>query len=63
MKALLVLTLMVLAAATALAYGRGEAAAGVNAIVGRGSPTEPIVLLLSGTVLLGLAGAVKRLTV
>ena len=61
MKGLLVITLMLLAAATALAYGHSEMAT----LVTESSwswPGEPATLLLSGSALLGVAGALRRIT-
>lgn len=63
MKALLILALMVLAAATALAYGRAELAAGVALVTDGWKAGEPAALLLSGSALLGLGGALKRFTI
>lgn len=66
MKALLVLAIMVLAAATALAYGPSDVTTGVAAVVeqtGEIVLSEPAMLLLSGALLLGLGGAVRRYTV
>lgn len=64
MKALLVLLLTVLAAASAYAYGPTDLAAGVRDVVSGGSwPTEPAALLVSGSALIGLGGLVKRFTV
>jgi hypothetical protein len=65
MKVVLVLVLVMLAAATALAYGNpavttSVTAAAVQVVEGT---SEPAALLLSGSLLLGLAGAVRRLTV
>jgi hypothetical protein len=57
MKAVLVLAVVLIAAATAVGYGRGTA---IDAVVSRGASTEPGALLLSGGALLGLAGAVRR---
>lgn len=59
MKVLLVLGLMLLAAATAIAYGPTGVSA-VSAVASHAS-TEPTAMLLSGSVLLGIAGAVRRL--
>lgn len=60
MKGLLVLTLMLMAlAATAFAYGPTEMAAAVSV---PDWPGEPAALLLSGSALLGVAGAVRRFT-
>ena len=66
MKVVLVSVLFVLlAAATALALGTGTVATSVTAaavqVVDRTG--EPATLLLSGSLLLGLAGVVKRFTV
>ena len=65
MKVVLVSAFVFLAAATALALGSGTVATSVTAaavqVVDRTG--EPVALLLSGSVLLGLAGAVKRFTV
>ena len=63
MKVFVVSVLVVLGAATAVAFGipgRTEVAA-VAVQVADGT-SEPAVLLLSGSFLLGLAGAVKRFT-
>lgn len=66
MKVVLGLALVALAAATALAYGTGAVTSSVTAMAGAvlvgGNASEPAALLLSGSCLLGLAGAVKRLT-
>ena len=63
MKALLVLVLVLMAAATAFAYG-SNVATGMS-VVAAATPTvvitEPLAMLLSGGVLLALAGAVRRL--
>ena len=68
MKVVLVLVFVLLAAATALALGSGTVATSVidttAAAVHMADQTgEPVTLLLSGSVLLGLAGVVKRFTV
>ena len=65
MKVVLVLVFVLLAAATALALGSGTVATSVtNAAVQVVDRTgEPATLLLSGGLLLGLAGVVKRFTV
>ncbi|MGH9371946.1 MAG: hypothetical protein ACRD15_10490 [Vicinamibacterales bacterium] len=65
MKVGQVLVFVALAAATAFAYGHEAVATSVTAVAGQvaGSTSEPAALLLSGSVLLGLAGAVKRFTV
>jgi hypothetical protein len=63
MKALLVLVLLLITAATALAYG-SDVATGMS-VVAAATPTivitEPLAMLLSGGLLLVLAGAVRRL--
>ena len=69
MKVVLVLVFVLLAAATALALGSGTVVATsvidtTAAAVQMADQTgEPATLLLSGSVLLGLAGVVKRFTV
>jgi hypothetical protein len=60
MKVLLVLALMLVAAATAFAYGQSSVSEGVVAVASQ-SFTETAALLLSGGALLGIAGAVRRL--
>ena len=69
MKAFLVLVVLALVlagtVATAVAFGHAPVATGITiaaaqAMAGTG---EPAAMLLSGGALLGLAGAVKRLTV
>ena len=60
MKVLLVFVIVLIAAATALAYGHVGVTAGVSAVASSAS-TEPTALLLSGSALLGIAGAVRRL--
>jgi hypothetical protein len=64
MKVVLVLVLMAFAAATALAYGNHAVSTSVTAVAVQvaGSTSEPAALLLSGSLLLGLAGAVRRFT-
>jgi hypothetical protein len=64
MKVMLVLAFIALAAATALGYGSVESTGSLTAAAAQlaGSASEPAALLLSGSCLLGLAGAVKRLT-
>jgi hypothetical protein len=63
MKAFVVMILVLLAAVSAFAYGRIEMAAGVASAVAHTSPVdEPIWLLLSGSALIGLAGALRRST-
>jgi hypothetical protein len=68
MKVVLVLAFVLLAAATVLALGNGTVATSVMyttaaAVQVVDRTGEPATLLLSGSVLLGLAGAVKRFTV
>jgi len=61
MKALLVLILVSLAAATVMAYGRADGAVGFVSLVPHAPRVaEPVVLLLSGSALIGLAGALRR---
>jgi hypothetical protein len=60
MKVILVLGVMLVAAASALAYGQTSVVEGVNAVASH-SLTEAAALLLSGGALLGIAGAVRRL--
>lgn len=55
MKAVLVLSLVLLAAATAVAYGQVDVGADVQ------KSHESAALLLSGGGLIGLAGALRRL--
>jgi hypothetical protein len=64
MKVVLVLVLTAFAAATALAYGNTAVTTSVTAVAVQvaGGSSEPAALLLSGSLLLGLAGAVKRFT-
>lgn len=63
MKVVVVLSLVLLAAASAVVYGRPTMAAGVASVVAHTSQAdEPIWLLLSGTALIGLAGALRRST-
>ena len=59
MKVLLVLALMLLAAASALAFGAGDMARGVSGFAI--AMTEPAYMLLSGTFLIAIAGALRRL--
>jgi hypothetical protein len=63
MKALVVMVLALLAAGSAVAYGRAEMAAGMVSVVAH-TPLadEPIWLLLSGGALIGLAGVLRRST-
>ena len=62
MKAVLVSVLIAFAAATALAYTNTAVTNGVAAVAVQvsGGSREPAIVLLSGGLLLGLAGAVKR---
>ena len=61
MKAVIVLMLVLLAAATVVAYGHTDAA-GIAAVLQTSQPDEAVSLLLSGSALIGLAGAVRRMT-
>jgi hypothetical protein len=65
MKVVLVLVLVMLAAATAVAYGNLAVTTSVTAAAAEvvEGTSEPAALLLSGSFLLGLAGAVKRFTI
>jgi hypothetical protein len=66
MKALLVLVIVLLGAATAFAYGRADVASGFSSVVEQTTEvvlTEPVMLLLSGALLLVLGGAVRRFSV
>jgi hypothetical protein len=63
MKALLVFVIVLLAAATAFAYGRADLSAEMSTVVAQTTDVfanEPTVMLLSGGVLLGVAGAMRR---
>lgn len=60
MKVVLVCVLVLIAAATALAYGQPEVSAGVLGVAFR-AWAEPASLLLSGSALLGIAGAIRRM--
>jgi hypothetical protein len=63
MKVFVVMMLVLLAAASAVAYGRADVAAGMASVVAHTSQAdEPIWLLLSGSALIGLAGALRRST-
>jgi hypothetical protein len=62
MKGLTVLTLLILIAATALAYAHTDVSAVVSAASAPDWPGEPAMLLLSGSALLALGGAVRRYT-
>lgn len=57
--------MLLAAAATAFAYGTHDMTHGmtVAAVQVAAGTNEPAVLLLSGSLLLGLAGVVRRLTV
>jgi len=60
MKAILVLLLVSLAAASSLAYG-GDVLAGMATVaLHTSSSDEPVALLLAGSLLIGLAGALRR---
>jgi hypothetical protein len=61
MKALVVLSLVILGAATAVAYSPAGVMTAVAAHT-TSSTSEPAALLLSGGVLIGLAGALRRFT-
>jgi hypothetical protein len=64
MKVLAVLVFALLAAATVFAYGPGGVTAGVTVAASRAPrPTEPGMLLLSGSALIAAAGLVRRLRV
>jgi hypothetical protein len=65
MRALLVLGLAFVCAAmvaAALAFGESAITAGFTAVASQTGTSEPAAMLLSGSALLGLAGAVKRLS-
>ena len=65
MRVVLVLGLVMLAAATAVAYGNFAVNSTVTQVAAEvvEITSEPAALLLSGSFLLGLAGAVKRFTI
>ena len=65
MKVVVVVVFVLLAAGTVLAFGSGTVATSVTAAAVQVADRtgEPAVMLLSGSLLLGLAGAVKRFTV
>jgi hypothetical protein len=64
MKVLVILVSALLAAATVLAYGHGGVTAGMGVVTSRAArPTEPGMLLLSGSALIAAAGLVRRLRV
>ena len=65
MRALLVLAIVLLAAASAFAYSN-EMTEGLSAVMSQTGDvvvTEPAMLLVSGALLLGLGGAVRRYSV
>lgn len=62
MKAMLVLTLVLLTAATVMAYGGADVASMAAAVSQTAQADEPITLLLSGSALIALGGALRRLT-
>jgi hypothetical protein len=62
MKVVIVLLLVLLAAASVVAYSRTEAAGVAVSVLHPSQADESISLLLSGSALIGLAGAVRRLT-
>ena len=61
MKVFLVFATVLLAAASAFAYGASDVARDVSGFAF--SLTEPVSMLISGTVLLVVAGALRRLSV
>ena len=61
MKVLLALSVVLVAAASALAYGAGDMARGAGAV--GFAMSEPAYMLLSGTLLIAVAGAVRRLSI
>jgi hypothetical protein len=68
MKVVLVCIIVFIAAATAFAYGQVGVSTSMTAVVTTGVTAvvvdpwaEPIALLLSGSALLGIAGAVRRM--
>lgn len=64
MNVLLVCVLLMLATATGLAYGPvGVTDVRAIAMQMAGAAGEPAALLLSGSLMLGLAGVVRRFTV
>jgi hypothetical protein len=60
MKVVLVCVLVLIAAATALTNGQPGVSAGVTSVVSD-AWTEPAALLLLGSALLGIAGAIRRM--
>jgi hypothetical protein len=63
MKVLVILVFALLAAATVLAYGHGGVTAGMSVVTRAARPTEPGMLLLSGSARIAAAGLVRRLRV
>ena len=61
MKVSLVLALVLFAAASAFAYSAGDASRGVSSF--NFMMTEPAYMLLSGTLLIAIGGAVRRLSI
>ena len=64
MKVLLVLTIMLLAAASAYAYGRSDMAFGLSTVMEHTAGvviSDRMAMVLSGGLLLAVAGAVRRL--
>lgn len=61
---ILIALLIVATAATALGFGHSTMTAGVTAVASQAAAGsgEPAFMLLSGSALLGLAGALKRFT-
>ena len=59
-----VFALVFVAVATTLAYGPSAVTTGLTAVAAQAAagPSEPAAMLLSGSALLGLAGALKRFT-
>jgi hypothetical protein len=60
LKILLIPALVLLAAASAMAYGHAEVASPVG-VAALQTTRESAALLLSGSLMLGLAGALRRL--
>jgi len=61
MKVILILAIVLVVAATALAYGHVGVHGGVTAVAAATAvPGEPATLLLSGGVLLAVASALRR---
>jgi hypothetical protein len=64
MKAKVVLTLILIVLAAAIAYARTDVVVGVATITTRAArPDEPIALLLSGSTLIAVARALRRLSI